>query len=109
MLASSPRVASAQDVVEIAPHGFRITHLDALGHVSHEGRVYNGRPAREVMTQAGLTFGSSFAVRGGIVTRGVLLDVAAARGVTCLGPDDVVEPDDLDAAGREGRRPGRAR
>ena len=98
MLASSPRVASAQDVVEIAPHGFRITHLDALGHVSHAGRVYNGRPAREVMTQAGLTFGSSFAVRGGIVTRGVLLDVAAARGVTCLGPDDVVEPDDLDAA-----------
>lgn len=98
MLASSPRVSSAQDAIEIAPHGFRITHLDALAHVQHAGRVYNGRAFDDVVTGQGLSFGSSFVARHGIVTRGILLDVAAARGVPCLGVDDVVEPEDLGAA-----------
>lgn len=97
MLAASPRVTSAQDVLEVAPHGFRVTHLDALGHVAHAGAVYNGRAATDVMTVSGLAFGSIMGARQGIVTRGVLLDVARALGVECLDPDSTIEPEDLDA------------
>ena len=94
----SGNIPSASDRVSIAPHGFQITHLDALGHVSHGGTVYNGRAAADAITADGLTFGSIFATRGGIVTRGVLLDVAAARGVPFLPAGAFVEPDDLDRA-----------
>src|SRR6185369_11770049 len=36
----------------------------------------------------------------GIISRGVLLDVARLRGVESLGPGEVVTPDDLEAAER---------
>jgi kynurenine formamidase len=72
------------------------THWDALAHVSYSGQIYNGFPATAV-TEVG-------AARCGIAnvesltTRGVLLDVARARGVDRLEPGDGVTPDDLDAA-----------
>lgn len=31
------------DSIEIAPHGYAVTHLDAFGHAYFEGRTYNGR------------------------------------------------------------------
>jgi len=89
---------SASDVVEIAPHGFSLTHLDAIGHVYFEGRMYNGRRASDVVTSRGLTFGSIYAQRDGILTRGVLLDVALARGVPWLATGDGVYPEDLERA-----------
>ena len=72
------------DVTEIAPHGFSVTHMDAVGHVYFDGWVYNGRRASDVTTMEGLSFGSITAMRDGVVTRGVLLDVAGARGVPWL-------------------------
>ena len=36
--------------VEVAPHGFSVTHLDAIGHVYFEGAIYNGRRAADVVT-----------------------------------------------------------
>jgi hypothetical protein len=98
MLAGSARIRSAQDVLEVAPHGFRISHVDALGHVAHAGSVYNDHLADDAITADGLAFGSVMAFSGGIVTRGVLLDVAATRGVAFLEPGDTVEPADRDAA-----------
>jgi hypothetical protein len=98
MLASSRGIRGASDRIEIAPHGFGITHLDALGHVAFGGFVYNGRSAGDAITENGLAFGSIAAVRDGIVTRGVLLDVAAARGQAWLEAGDFIEPEDLEAA-----------
>ena len=91
-------VIAAHDSVEVAPHGFRVTHLDALGHVYFRGRLYNGRKAADSVLSSGMTFASVQALREGIFTRGVLLDVAKARGVNYLKPDDGVYPEDLDAA-----------
>ena len=68
---------AAFDMVEIAAHGLAVTHLDAVAHMFAEGRSYNGRSAASTVTPAGLTFGSIHAQRDGILTRGVLLDVAA--------------------------------
>ncbi|MDI2129783.1 cyclase family protein [Yinghuangia seranimata] len=90
---------SALDYVGMVPHGLGLTHVDAVGHVYFEGVMYNGRLASDcVIAGRGLTFGAVAAQRGGIVTRGVLLDVAAARGVDWLVPGVFVTADDLAAA-----------
>jgi kynurenine formamidase len=91
---------STHDSVDVAPHGFRITHIDALGHVYFKGDIYNGRRAADTVTSAGMTFASIHALSEGIFTRGVLLDVARARGVDYLQPGEGIYPDDLEAAER---------
>lgn len=98
MLSNGYRPWVALDYLGIAAHGFAVTHLDALSHVSFEGAVYNGREAEAVLTPDGLTRGDIGALRGGVFTRGVLLDVAAARGVDWLAPGAFVEAADLDRA-----------
>lgn len=92
------RPVSALDFVGIAPHGFAVTHVDAVGHVFWNDAIYNGRSAADVVQPTGLAFGSILAMRDGIVTRGVLLDVARARGVDWLADDDYVTVEDLEAA-----------
>jgi kynurenine formamidase len=88
----------ALDSVLLTTHGLDPTHLDALGHVNFEGSIYNGRRADNVVGPGGLAFASVFAMREGIVTRGVLLDVARARGVPWLEPGEEVTPADLEHA-----------
>ncbi|WP_227982310.1 cyclase family protein [Nocardia spumae] len=73
------------------------THWDALPHVSHSGRIYNGRPADSITAHRGARFAGIDKVAH-IVSRGVLLDVARARGVDRLPGDHAVSPEDLDAA-----------
>ena len=72
------------------------THWDALAHVSYSGQLYNGFPASTV-TDAGASRCGIAGVES-LTTRGVLLDVARARGVEHLDPGYGVTPDDLDAA-----------
>jgi kynurenine formamidase len=88
------------DEVQIAPHGFAITHVDAVAHVSFEGSVYNNRTTSDVVTPDGLRLGSILPLARGLITRGVLLDIAAARGVDWLEPGEGIEPDDLEGAER---------
>jgi kynurenine formamidase len=83
------------------------THVDALAHVSHEGRLHGGVDA------AGAQAGGVHTEHGAerippMITRGVLLDVAATHGVEVLDPGEGVTADDLAAAaGRAGAEPGR--
>ncbi len=85
------------DYLAVAPHGFATSHIDALCHIFHEGRVYNGYPA-EVVTAHGATRLGIHHLRAGIVTRGVLLDIPLLRGVEALEPGEPVFPEDLEAA-----------
>ncbi|MER7403935.1 cyclase family protein [Streptomyces sp. NPDC000070] len=73
------------------------THWDALPHVSHSGRLYNGRPAHSITPHGGAEFSGIDKVRH-VVSRGVLLDVARARGTDRLDGGYAVTPEDLDAA-----------
>jgi kynurenine formamidase len=86
------------DYLSIAPHGMTITHLDALCHFSLDDTLYNGRKRAGTITADGAQWGSIYALRDGIFTRGVLLDVAAARGVPWYEPDEYVTVADLEAA-----------
>ena len=85
------------DYFAIASHGFATSHLDALCHIFHEGKLYNGYPA-ETVTAHGATELGIHRLHDGIVTRGVLLDVAALRGVDALEPGEPIFPEDLEAA-----------
>ncbi len=79
-------------------HGYALTHLDALCHIFWDGHMYNGRSTQLVSDETGAEQLAITDAGGGIVTRGVLLDVAAARGVPWLEPGDGAYPEDLEAA-----------
>jgi kynurenine formamidase len=65
---------------EIEYHGGRLSHFDALCHVSYNGKLYNGLDFKEVVTEArGCSKLSVNGAREGIVTRGVLLDLPGIR------------------------------
>jgi kynurenine formamidase len=64
------------DLMLVTNHHARSTHLDALAHWSTNGEVYPGQPRDQVVTAAGVTHASTAAFAAGIVTRGVLLDLA---------------------------------
>lgn len=73
------------------------THWDALAHVSYEGQLYNGFPAASVTAEAGAAHCGIDKVAS-IVGRGVLLDVARAKGIERLEGGYVITGEDLDAA-----------
>jgi kynurenine formamidase len=85
------------DYFAISPHGFATSHIDALCHIFHEGKLYNGYPAESV-TAHGATKLGIHRLRDGVVTRGVLLDIPALRGVDALEPGTPIFPEDLEAA-----------
>jgi kynurenine formamidase len=89
---------SISDTFTIAPHGMSVTHLDALCHFSVDDKLYNNRRRSETVSADGAKWGSIYAMRQGIFTRGVLLDVAAARGVPWYKPDEYVTAADFEAA-----------
>ena len=61
---------------EIEYHGGDVTHLDALCHVAYNGKVYNGRNFTDVAsTEEGCTAMGSVNMKGGLVTRGVFIDL----------------------------------
>ncbi|MFD5254823.1 cyclase family protein [Streptomyces bobili] len=88
-------VACSDDAVTMGLQA--ATHWDALPHVSHSGRIYNGRPAGTVTAHGGAEFSGIEKVPY-VVSRGVLLDVARARGVDRLEGGHAVTPEDLEAA-----------
>ncbi|MFI1180036.1 cyclase family protein [Streptomyces sp. NPDC020799] len=88
-------VASSDDAVTMGLQAG--THWDGLAHISHGGKIYNGRPASSITAHGGAACHGIEKVRH-IVSRGVLLDVASARGVERLATGHAVGPEDLDAA-----------
>jgi kynurenine formamidase len=85
------------DYFAMAPHGYATSHIDALCHIFHEGRIYNGFSAETVTAHGASKLGIHH-LRSGVVTRGVLIDVPAVRGVEALEPGEAVFPEDLEAA-----------
>jgi kynurenine formamidase len=73
------------------------THVDALAHVSQDGLLHGGVDAASAQT------GGQFSALGAehtpaLLTRGILLDVAATHGVATLPAGYGIGPADLEAA-----------
>lgn len=91
------RSSGALEHIGLVYHGHTVTHLDALSHIFWDAKMYNGRPAELVTSSLGATEHAITGLRDGVVTRGVLLDVAKVRDVDWLDPGEAVFPDDLEA------------
>jgi kynurenine formamidase len=92
-------LAFVKDYIGVDYHNDSHTHLDALCHVSYDGRLYNGRPADSV-SASGAAVETVEALKDGLIGRGVLLDIPRARGVRWLEPGESVLPGDLEEAER---------
>ncbi|HXG03250.1 MAG TPA: cyclase family protein, partial [Candidatus Binatia bacterium] len=87
----------ASEFIGMVFHGYTITHVDTPAHYFWQGRLYNGRSCNLVTSREGAQVESVDLLRDGVVSRGVLLDVAAVRG-RWLGAGEGVMPEDLEAA-----------
>jgi kynurenine formamidase len=79
-----------------ACHGDCHTHMDALCHISYDGKTYNGRDATEVVKSTGAIAQDVTAYRDGLVGRGVLLDIPRLRGCRWLEPGEAVTGAELE-------------
>lgn len=91
-----PAASGADDIILLHTH--TATHLDALCHVWQDAQLYNGFPSSEIDVQ-GARRNGVHNVRA-LITHGVLLDVAAHRGVDHLEATDVIPAAELDAVAR---------
>jgi kynurenine formamidase len=90
--------SAANDIIVLGTHVG--THMDALAHVSQDGRLHGDIDAAEAQ------IGGRFAAMGiddvpPRLARGLLLDVPAALGVDACEPGYEITPDDLDATCRQ--------
>ena len=91
-------VQASHDWLGMKLHGTAYCHLDALGHMFWDGKMYNDRSAATVSTHEGATFAGIHVLRSGVVSRGVLLDFARLKGVKWTETREVFYPEDLEAA-----------
>ena len=87
--------SAANDIIVLGTHVG--THIDALAHVSHDGRIHGDLDAVEVQVGGGFPVHGVDQVVPGL--RGaVLLDVPAALDLDACDPGYEITPADLDAA-----------
>ena len=94
--AKSAFFGGVSDRYEISYHGYSHSHIDSLCHILHKGRMYNGF-SQDTISEAGCSHASIVNLQGGIVTRGVLVDVPRLKGVPYLEPGTPIYVEDLDA------------
>ena len=88
------------DEIRVSYHGFIHTHLDFLNHnFIGDGVTYNGyQPDPEVVAaQGGHVRNTVHNAKAGIVTRGILIDMARFKGVPYLEPGTPIYIEDLEA------------
>ena len=93
----APALSGADDMIMMHTHG--TTHVDALCHIFVGDTLYNGHPASGLLPGGAEHCGIENA--GPMVSRGVLLDIAAFRGVPHLGDGEAIEPDELEACAQQ--------
>lgn len=89
-----PGPGGAEDLLMIHTHGS--THVDALCHVFVDGKMYNGFEVSKNIDARGARRNAISNI-GAIVTRGLLVDVAAYHSVDHLAADHVITPQEIEA------------
>lgn len=85
------------DRFDVAYHGYIHSHMDALCHNSHQGILYNGFSKEDVIREDGCTRLGITAAKEGVVSRGVLMDMARLKGVEHVEPGTPIYVEDLEA------------
>src|SRR5450432_3630305 len=85
------------DRYAISYHGYAHSHMDALCHILYKDQTYNGYARADVNTDKGCTKLGIQNLKGGIVTRGVLIDIPRLRNLPYLEPGTAIYVEDLEA------------
>jgi kynurenine formamidase len=90
---ASPGFDFSMDVITASPH--LGTHIEGLAHISCHGQMFGGHELADVYTDFGWTANGMEGSRP-VVGRGVLLDVARAKGVEHLPDRYEITPADIE-------------
>lgn len=95
-----PQIAFAADMMFFSgQHG--APTIDALGHISHDGKMFGGLNAEDNEGPGGLAaLGIEIYPKEKYVNRGVLLDVARYKGVDALAPGYEITAADLEGTAK---------
>jgi kynurenine formamidase len=95
-----PELAFASDMMYFSgQHG--APTIDAIGHISHNGKMFGGLTAEQNEQPSGLTaLGIENYPKDRLVNRGVLLDVARYKKVDALAPGEEITGADLEATAK---------
>src|SRR5690348_11910534 len=85
------------DRYAVSYHGYAHSHIDALCHILYKDQTYNGYSRADVNTDKGCTKLGIDNLKNGVITRGVLVDIARLRGVDFLEPGTPIYIEDLEA------------
>ncbi|WP_020015037.1 cyclase family protein [Promicromonospora sukumoe] len=77
---SGAHPAAVTDSLLVNTHNAALTHVDASCHIPVDDQLYPGVPLSDAVTPVGVRHGSADRISDGIVTRGVLLDLAPDGG-----------------------------
>ena len=91
-----PNPMFGMDTYTMRYHNQSMTHLDSLSHMYIGGKMYNGFSQSEV-TAAGAQKLAVTAFKNGIVSRGILMDIAGLKGVKYLENGTAILPADFEA------------
>lgn len=86
----------AGDIYSVQYHGFAHSHMDGLPHFARDGQLYNGFPVCGLKETGAEKLGIHNAHQG-IVSRGILIDMAWLKGVDYLEPGTPIMTSDLEA------------
>lgn len=97
MLATPERAGGwATDTWGLMFHGFAHSHIDALCHLAHKGKYYNGFSMSDTTAEGCKNLGVAN-IADGIFTRGVLMDIPRLKGKDWLDAGEAVMVADLEA------------
>lgn len=85
-------VSAAADMITMGLHAG--THIDAIGHISNDGRLHGEVPVGIAQSEERLLCRGVDEIQP-FIGRGVLFDVAHTRGVDALGAGEAVSAEDL--------------
>lgn len=85
-----------RDRLDIDYHGGFYTHLDAICHVTYDGKIFNGHDMRETVTDDGCEHLGITGLKNGVIGKAVLIDVPRLRGVPYLDAGTRIYRDDIE-------------
>ncbi len=93
---ATPEFPFSVDRYSVLYHGYAHTHMDSIGHMFYQGKMFNGHSKNDV-TEEGAKWYGIHGMKHGVFTRGVLMDIPRLKGVPYLQPGTAIYPEDLDA------------
>lgn len=86
-----------KDFLGVDFHGKTMSHIDAFNHIAYEGKIFGGVSAADTVLANGMTAGD-VNLFGPLITRGVLIDMAAAAGQSWIEPGTAWTLEDIQHA-----------